>query len=115
MLENIASILHDQCGLQKNRPTVVGVSGGPDSLCLMYALHQAGYSLSVAHFDHRLRLESGAEARAVEDAAARLKVPFNLGSEDVRVYAEKNKLSIEEAARQLRYEFLFDQARRAGA
>ena len=72
VLEKIQAILVDECGLVKDRPIIVGVSGGPDSLCLMDILRQAGYSIIVAHFDHHLRQESGQDARMVEKTAARL-------------------------------------------
>lgn len=115
MLEKIAPILKNQCRLDRGRPIVAGVSGGPDSLCLLEVLRQAGYPLVAAHFDHQLRPESGAEAAAVEQTAARLGIPFVLGSEDVRAAAERDGQSIEEAARHLRYRFLFDQARQGAA
>ena len=115
MLENIEAILRDQCGLQKDRPIVVGVSGGPDSLCLMEILRQSGYWLIVAHFNHQLRPESDIEATTVEQRAARLNIASVIDSGDVRSYAEKHAMSIEEAARQLRYQFLFELARRKNA
>ncbi len=111
MLEKLKPILQKECRLEKDRLIVVGVSGGPDSLCLLEVLRLAGYPLLVAHFNHRLRPESDTEAAAVEELAARLKIPFVIGSEDVSVYAEKVGQSIEEAARHLRYSFLFEQAR----
>jgi len=115
MLEKLAPILQNECRLEKDRLIVVGVSGGPDSLCLMEVLRQAGYPLLVAHFNHRLRPESDTEAAAVEALAARLKIPYAGGNEDVRAYAEAHSRSIEEAARHLRYSFLFEQARQRGA
>src|SRR5574338_1541534 len=66
MLENIEIILRGQCGLDKSRPIVVGVSGGPDSLCLLEAMRQAGYPVLAAHFNHKPRPESDSEAKAVE-------------------------------------------------
>jgi tRNA(Ile)-lysidine synthase len=114
-LENLGSILKDRCGLTADRPIVVGVSGGPDSLCLLQLLHQASYAVQVAHFNHRLRPESDAEAGAVEAIAAEMRVPFVSESAEVRAFSETGHLSIEEAARHLRYGFLFDQARRSGA
>ena len=115
MLENIESILRDQCKLDKSRPIIVGVSGGPDSLCLMEILRQAAYPIIVAHFNHKLREAADLEARAVEQLAARLMIPFVVESAEVTVYAETNNLSVEEAARNLRYRFLFAQAHRLNA
>jgi tRNA(Ile)-lysidine synthase len=115
MLEHIETILRDQCGLSKDRLIIVGVSGGPDSLCLMESLRQAGYPILVAHFNHRLRPESEAEATLVEQTAARLMVPSIVESADVRLYAEGHGMSLEESARHLRYTYLFEQARQRGA
>jgi tRNA(Ile)-lysidine synthase len=110
MLENIHSILRDQCGLSQDKPVLVGVSGGPDSLCLMSVLRKAGYKLVVAHFNHKLRLDSDADANTVEQTATRLNLVSVIESGDVRGFAEAGKLSIEEAARLMRYRFLMRQA-----
>src|SRR5512143_3366062 len=110
MLENIQSILRDQCGLSRERPVLAGVSGGPDSLCLMSILRKGGYPVIVAHFNHKLRPDSDADANIVEQTAARLNLVSVIESGDVRAYADQEKLSIEEAARILRYRFLMEQA-----
>ncbi len=115
MPENIETLLSEECGLVKDRSIIVGVSGGPDSLCLMETLRKAGYPIIVAHFDHQLRAESGQDARIVEKTATRLMLPSMIDGADVRDYAEKEKLSIEEAARNLRYRFLFKLARQHNA
>ena len=111
MLDNLESILRDQCGLTKDRPIIAGVSGGPDSLCLMSVLRQAGYRVIVAHFNHKLRADSDIDANIVEQTAGRLNIASVIESGDVHAYAEREKLSIEEAARILRYRFLMEQAR----
>jgi tRNA(Ile)-lysidine synthase len=112
MLENIQSILQDQCGLTRDRPVMVGVSGGPDSLCLMSLLRKAGYRVIVAHFNHKLRPDADADANVVEQTAARLNLVSVIESGDVRAYADTERLSIEEAARNMRYLFLMEQAHR---
>lgn len=112
MLEKIEAIARDQCYLDPRKPVLAGISGGPDSLCLMDILHRAGYQVIVVHFNHKLRPEADAEATAVKEAAARLKLAFAVESADVGLYARQKKLSIEEAARELRYRSLFAQARR---
>ncbi len=112
MLDNLDKILREQCGLEKGKQVLAGVSGGPDSLCLLSSLHEAGWQVIAAHFNHQLRPEAAAEAAAVEAIAAQMGVPFIGGAGDVRAYAEQHRLSIETAARELRYRFLFEQARR---
>ncbi len=115
MPENIESILKDECGLVKGRLIIVGVSGGPDSLCLMETLRQAGYPILIAHFDHQLRAESGEDARMVEKIASRLMLGCVIDGADVRAHADQEKISIEEAARNLRYRFMFKLARERNA
>lgn len=115
MLDSIATIFRDQCKLTRNRPILVGVSGGPDSLCLMEALRQAGYTVIVAHFNHQLRPDSDAEANSLEKTVSRKNIPSIFESGDVRGFAEREDLSIEEAARTMRYRFLFEQAREQDA
>src|SRR5215217_3783072 len=115
MLENIQSILRDQCGLSRDAPVIVGVSGGPDSLCLMSVLRKAGYHTVVAHFNHKLRPDSDTDANIVEQTASRLNLASVIENGDVRAYADTEKLSIEEAARIMRYRFLMRQAHRLNA
>jgi tRNA(Ile)-lysidine synthase len=93
-------------------PLVVGVSGGPDSLALLHALYtlrgaDAQASLHVAHLDHGLRGEAGAEdARFVAQLAKEWNLPCTVRHFDVVKYAREHGLSVEEAARNVRYAFL---------
>lgn len=101
--------------LPAEAPLVAGVSGGPDSLCLLDLLHAAGYRVIVAHFNHQLRPGSDREAASVAERARQLGLPYLGGSGDVRRHADEQRLSLEEAARLLRYRFLFAVAREQGA
>ncbi len=114
MLQEIQAVFREQCKLAPGRAVLVGVSGGPDSMCLMEALRQAGYPIVVAYFNHQLRPDSDAEANLLEQTVARKNIPSVLGKGDVRAYADRMGVSIEEAARTLRYQFLFAQARQLG-
>ena len=115
MEDNMETILNDECGLVKDRLIIVGVSGGADSLCLMETLRQAGYPILVAHFNHQLRPEAEQDALLVEKIASRLMLDSVMDGADVRSHAEQEKLSIEEAARNLRYRFMFKLARERNA
>jgi len=99
---------------------VVGVSGGPDSLCLLHLLNrlpkELGITLHVAHLHHALRGEEADEdARFVERLATTWGFPATVEKRDVPAYAEREKLAIEEAARQVRYTFLAEVAERVEA
>ena len=94
-------------------------SGGPDSVALVALLlrlrDEMPLEVRLAHFDHRLREGSGADARFVRDLAARWVLPLSAGSRDVRAYAARKTLNIEEAGRELRYAFLRRAAAETGA
>ncbi len=110
MQRDIFVCLRDECGLEANRPVVAGISGGPDSLYLLDILQSAGYAVIVAHFNHKLRTTADEDAQFVEVLAVKLGLPFVTESADVRRHANQNSLSIEEAARLLRYRFMFQVA-----
>ena len=112
---SITLIIKDECKLIPDRPVLLGVSGGPDSLTLLVILARSGYPIIAAHFDHKLRKESGAEAEYVRGLSENLGVPFLSGSTDVALLAKAKKWSLEEAARFARYTFLFQEARRVNA
>jgi tRNA(Ile)-lysidine synthase len=108
---DLTEILRGACGLDPAQPVLAGISGGPDSLCLLEVLRRAGTLVIVAHFNHKLRPESDQEAASVFELAQRLGLPFVTDSADVRAYADEHHLSVEESARTLRYRFLFSAAR----
>lgn len=108
-------ILHQKCSLLPGRPILVGVSGGPDSLCLAHFLSAQGYELIIAHFNHRLRSEAEEDARFVAHMAQEWGLPYIQGEADVQTYAQEKHLSLEAAARELRYRFLFSAAEEGAA
>lgn len=101
----------EKCQLTPDQPILVGVSGGADSMALMVGLHELGYRLVIAHLDHGIRAESAGDADFVQAAAESLGLPFVRTRIDVLKWAEDTGQSLEEAAREVRYSFLFEQAR----
>lgn len=106
--------------LQHGGTVVVGVSGGPDSLCLLHVLRalapEYGVSLQVAHLNHQLRdVDSDEDAVFVARLAGEWGLPCTVEVRDVSAYAMREKLAIEEAARQMRYGFLAELAQRIGS
>jgi tRNA(Ile)-lysidine synthase len=90
---------------------VVAVSGGADSLTLLHVLQQLcadfGISLHVATLDHGIRGDAGAaDVDYAQRIAAAWGVPVTAERADVPAYAQMNKLGIEAAAREVRYNFL---------
>jgi tRNA(Ile)-lysidine synthase len=105
--------------LQAGGPVVVGVSGGPDSMALLHVLAtlagELEISLRAVYVDHSLRPdETAAEADLVREASAGLGIEFRSGKVATREYAREQGLSIEAAARQLRYDLFEEAAEAAG-
>ncbi|HDN80776.1 MAG TPA: tRNA lysidine(34) synthetase TilS, partial [Chloroflexi bacterium] len=99
---------------------IVGVSGGPDSLCLLHVLNRLkdewGISLHVAHLHHQIRgADADEDASFVERIAKEWGLPITLEARDVPALARKEGMGIEEAARYARYQFLAEVALREGA
>ena len=107
--------------LERGDRVVVAVSGGPDSTALLFALndlkHDYLLKLYIANFNHMFR--GAGEAKKDRDyvyaLSQRLRLPLIFGEADVPAYARKAGLSLEEAAREKRYEFLLNAAEETGA
>jgi tRNA(Ile)-lysidine synthase len=93
---------------------LIGVSGGRDSIALLHWLHERGYRKLIAcHLNHQLRgRSSDADARFVGKLAADYDFEIEMGSANVRALAAKQKSSIETAAREARYKFFAQVAKR---
>ena len=96
--------------LESGDSVLIAVSGGADSVTLVHVLHSlsAEYRLrlAIAHLNHCLRLkESDRDARFVAALAQKLDVPLFLEKQDVYRLHRRAHLSLEEAARKVRYEF----------
>ena len=110
----------EEAGLGRGALLIAAVSGGPDSLAMLYALARLraplDLSLHVAHLDHRLRGdESTADARFVEETCRGLGIPVTVEETDVAAHRRSKGLSLEEAARDLRYDFLSTLSEQHGA
>ncbi len=96
--------------LNQGDKVVVGVSGGPDSLCLLHLLnhlqHEFDIELYAAHVNHGLRGESAdQDERFVQDFAEDLGIPVLVKHINIKDYAKRNKATLEEAGREARYIF----------
>ncbi len=105
-----------------NRCVLVGFSGGMDSTALLHLLGgpggvretAGGPALLAAHLDHRLRPDSGEQARFARTVAASLGIECVSGREDVRDRARREGRSTEESGRLARLDFLAGIARERG-
>ena len=103
--QQVADFIHRERLLQPGQRLVAGISGGPDSLCLLDCLNRLGYQIIVAHLDHQLRPESAEEATFVQQVAQTYSVPAVVERWD-RGSKAGSVSSIEELARLARYRFL---------
>ncbi len=91
---------------------VVGLSGGADSVCLLFLLQRLSkemdFSLEAVHINHNLRKEASAEAEFVKDLCQKWEIPCKITEVHAREYAASKHLCLEEAARALRYQ-VFEQ------
>lgn len=114
-LETVCFASLTMCGVEPGMHILAAVSGGADSVALLLLLHalqaSMGITLSVAHFDHQLRGEASREdARFVKSLCTQLGVECRVGTGDVRALARRQKRGLEDAARQMRYAFLYETA-----
>jgi len=106
--------------LSTNEKLVVAVSGGADSVCLLHILvglkEKLKIKLHLAHLNHQLRgADSEADADYVSGLARKLGIPATIERRDVKGYQKQERLSPEEAAREVRYHFLTEVAGATGA
>ena len=115
MRENVLHYIRERRLLRAGDRVGVAVSGGADSVALLRVLlelrAELGVVLFIAHFNHQLREnDSDADEQFVAALARQHGLLFFAGRADVRQHASANKLSLEHAARELRYRWLHDLA-----
>ncbi|KAF0112100.1 MAG: tRNA(Ile)-lysidine synthase [Chloroflexi bacterium] len=103
-------LLKLKCQLSLNQVVIAGISGGPDSLCMLHLLHNTGLHVIAAHMNHQLRKEADEEANLVMEFCKQRGISFIIERADVNAYSCQHRLSVEESARILRYQFLFKHA-----
>ncbi|MEI2688870.1 MAG: tRNA lysidine(34) synthetase TilS [Anaerolineae bacterium] len=120
LLRQVRQTLRRHQLLRPNSTAIVGVSGGPDSLCLLHLLHalapEQDVHLHVAHLHHGLRgHEADADAAFVQETAAAWGLSCTVERAGVAGLAQQTGATLEEAARAARYTFLGRLARQLGA
>ena len=115
MLRRVSTYIRQRGLLEKGKPVLVCVSGGADSVALLDVLQRAGYTCIAAHCNFHLRgEESNRDARFVQELCAMKEVQLAQTDFDTLAYARANHISIEMAARDLRYKWFDETAREHG-
>lgn len=116
MEKKVAAFIARHRLLSPGARVLVGLSGGPDSVCLALVLSRLRYAVTAAHCNFRLRGgESDRDERFTREFCARHGIPLRVTSFDTRAYAAEHGVSIEMAARELRYGWFGVEMERAGA
>ncbi|MBN4054842.1 tRNA lysidine(34) synthetase TilS [Nitrospira defluvii] len=114
-----AQQVFDRASIRQGDRIVVAVSGGADSVCLLYLLKELSMTLSlslhVAHLNHGLRAEAEDEAQFVAALSKSWGIPFTTDIRSVLETCRESKCSIQTGARTVRYRFLNDVAQAVGA
>ena len=104
--------------LDKKDKVLIAFSGGLDSTGLLAVFLELRkewlLELFLAHFNHRLRPSADKDEEFVRRVAQEHALPLFVASENVRAFANKNRLNLEEAGRMLRYDFLTQTAKKIG-
>ena len=109
LIKKVQQHIHQHRLFKQDDRLLLAVSGGLDSMLLLEILHQLGYNITVAHCNFKLRgVESDTDAIFVEEYCTKIKVPVYQHSFQTDKYAIDNKISIQMAARDLRYQW-FDE------
>ncbi len=97
--------------INRSEKVLLAVSGGKDSMLMLHLMHDLGFQIGIAHCNFQLRAkESDLDEELVRNFALQHQIPFHVIHFDTEEYADEHKISIQMAARELRYEW-FEQLR----
>ncbi len=109
--DKILKIINKNKLVKKSGKVLIAVSGGPDSIALLYIFHELRneleLSLHAAHFNHCFRgKESDDDMIFVKKLCKKLSIPCTIGTKDIpKILAQNKSISSQELSRNLRYEF----------
>ncbi len=119
MLNKILNTINKYNLIQNGDKIVIGVSGGPDSMCLLDSLYCLKEKLSieifVAHINHMIRKEADEETEYVKEYCRNKNIKCYIKKVDVEKLAREQKLGTEEMGRKIRYEFFKQVAQKENA
>ena len=106
LIKKVEKYIEERRLIAPGNKVLVALSGGGDSVALLRVLLKLGYACEAAHCNFHLRgAESNRDEGFVRELCSSLAVPLHVVDFDTQKYAEENAVSIEMAARTLRYEW----------
>ncbi|MGZ4007025.1 MAG: tRNA lysidine(34) synthetase TilS [Mucilaginibacter sp.] len=114
-VEKFTDFIKQNTLFEHNSNILAAVSGGMDSVLMARLLKASGFSFGIAHCNFQLRGdEAVADQQFVNNLAAQLDVPFHTANFDTKTFAAEHKISIQMAARELRYQWFRQISQQAG-
>ena len=114
--KKIAEFIERESLFNREDKLLVALSGGADSVALLLALKGLGYDLEAVHCNFHIRGdEAERDALFCEELCRHINVPFHRKDFDTNIYAKTRKVSVEMAARELRYSFFEELRKEIGA
>jgi len=118
--KKILKLIENTGLIEKNDKIVIGISGGPDSVALFYLLEELkvkyNLSLYLAHINHLIRGKSANEDEEfVQKLGLKYSIPVYVKQKDVIKYSKDLKIGVEEAGRNVRYDFFEEVKEKLGA
>jgi len=119
-LKKIKLFIKNDNLIENGDSIVVGVSGGPDSMCLLHSLEQIrndglDFKITVAHINHMIRQNAILDEEFVKKYCNAHQIDVFIKRFKVEEYAKQNKIGTEEAGRKIRYEFFDEVMEKVGA
>ena len=106
MIDRIQEYINKKNLFSKKHKLLLTISGGADSILLFTALRVLGYNIVLAHCNFNLRgKESQEDESFVKELANKYAIKYHIKSFETQKHANKQKISIQMAARNLRYEW----------
>jgi len=109
LINTISTELEKMSPEYSTKTFILAISGGVDSMVLLDGFNKLNLNIEVAHFNFQLRgKESDGDEELVKGICSKNNILFNKNTTNTNAYAEEKGLSIQEAARELRYNWFFD-------
>ena len=112
MLNKVKDTINKYDLIKENDKIVVGVSGGPDSICLLHILNELKFNICVAHINHGLRENAAIDEKYVMNFCDKYNIPCFV--KNVKLNEILNGMTTEEAGRKVRYDFFYEVMQKEG-